>query len=146
MYEAHKDSWDMIRPLPSSKTPHFRNEARCTTFLVKMSFICPRMKNNFHIKGWAPTLVLKQRPGRTRKWPIGDILFYVSAFVRNRALTFWFLPSPYRCFSHLLHTYSHGSPKQRFQLVNSFSIPRHFYCRNFEKRSSKKCSFIIRDK
>ena len=24
------------RPLPSSKKPHFQNEARCTTFLVKM--------------------------------------------------------------------------------------------------------------
>ena len=44
--------------------------ARCTTFLVKMSFICMRMKNNFHIKDWAPKLVLKQRPGGTRKWPI----------------------------------------------------------------------------
>ena len=52
----------MNRPLPSSKNPHFQNEARCTTFLVKMSFICMRMKNDFHIKGWAPTLVLKQRP------------------------------------------------------------------------------------
>ena len=35
-----------------------------------MSFICTRMKNDFHIKGWAPALVLKQRPGETRKWPI----------------------------------------------------------------------------
>ena len=58
------------RPLPSSKNPHFQNEARCKTFLVKMSFICMRMKNDFHIKGRAPTLVLKQRPGGTRKWPI----------------------------------------------------------------------------
>ena len=39
------------RPLPSSKNPHFQNEAKCTTFLVKMSFICIRMKNHFHIKG-----------------------------------------------------------------------------------------------
>ena len=60
------------RPLPSSKNPPFQNEARCTTFLVKMSFICMRMKNGFHIKGWAPTLVLKQRPGGTRKWPINN--------------------------------------------------------------------------
>ena len=58
------------RPLLSSKNPHFHNEAWCTTFLVKMSFICMRMKNDFHIRGWAPTLVLKQRPGGTRKWPI----------------------------------------------------------------------------
>ena len=57
------------KPLPRSKNPYFQNEARCTIFLVKMSFICMRMKNDFHIKGWAPTLVLKQRPGGTRKWP-----------------------------------------------------------------------------
>ena len=38
------------RPLPSSKNPHFQNKARCTTFLVKISFICMRMKNDFHIK------------------------------------------------------------------------------------------------
>ena len=58
-----QSSCEKNRPLPSSKNPHFQNEARCTTFLVKMSFICLRMKNDFHIKGWAPTLVLKQRPG-----------------------------------------------------------------------------------
>ena len=38
------------RPLPSSKNPHFQNEAKCTSFLVKMSFICTRMKNHLHIK------------------------------------------------------------------------------------------------
>ena len=30
----------MTWPFPSSKNPHFQNEAKCTTFLVKMSFIC----------------------------------------------------------------------------------------------------------
>ena len=38
-------------PLPSSKNPHFQNEARWTTFLVKISFVCMRMKNDFRIKG-----------------------------------------------------------------------------------------------
>ena len=38
------------RPLPSSKNPHFQNDARCTKFLEKMSFICMRMKNDFYIK------------------------------------------------------------------------------------------------
>ena len=42
---------DSNRPFPRSKNPHFKNEARCTTFLVKMSFICMKMKNDFHIKG-----------------------------------------------------------------------------------------------
>ena len=46
-----------------------------------MSFICMRMKNNFHIKGCAPTLVLKQRPGGTRKWPIR---LYILAFAVER--------------------------------------------------------------
>ena len=58
------------RLLPSSKNPHFQNEATCTTFLVKMSFIYMRMKNNFHIKGLALNLVLIQRHGETRKSPI----------------------------------------------------------------------------
>ena len=31
------------RPLPSSENPHFQNEAKCTNFHVKMSFICMRI-------------------------------------------------------------------------------------------------------
>ena len=54
------------KPLPSSKNPHIQNQAKCTTFLVKMSFICMRMKNHFHIKGSALNLVLIQRSGGTR--------------------------------------------------------------------------------
>ena len=41
------------RPLLSSKNPHFQNEAKCTMLIVKMSFICMRIKNDF-LKGWAP--------------------------------------------------------------------------------------------
>ena len=37
------------RPLPSFQNPHFQNEARCTAFLVKMSFICMRIKKNISI-------------------------------------------------------------------------------------------------
>ena len=57
-------------PLLSSNNPHFQNEARCKIFLVKTSFICMRMKKDFHINGWAPILVFKQKHGGTRKWPI----------------------------------------------------------------------------
>ena len=41
------------RPLPSDvpKNFTFKKEAKCTTFLVDMSFICMRMKNHFHIIG-----------------------------------------------------------------------------------------------
>ena len=81
------------RPLPSSKTPYFRNEAKCTTSLVKISFICMRMKNDFHIKGWALNLVLTQRPGGTRKWPnskncykSGSILDGISLFFNSHTV------------------------------------------------------------
>ena len=61
------------RPRPSSKNPHIQNEAKCTTVVVKMSFICMRIEKHFHIKGWALDLVLIQRPGETRKWPISKV-------------------------------------------------------------------------
>ena len=67
------------RPLPSSKNPHFQNEAKSTIFLVKMSFICMRMKNHFHNKGWALNLVLIQRPEETWNWHIGlDVCSYLA--------------------------------------------------------------------
>ena len=39
-------------------------------FHVKISFICMRIYNNFHINGFALSLSLKQRLGPTWKWPI----------------------------------------------------------------------------
>ena len=57
--------------------PQGLNRRRCksqfkvlkgTSFLVKMIFICKRMKTHLRIKGWALKLVLIQRPGVTRKW------------------------------------------------------------------------------
>ena len=46
------------RPLPSTKDPHFQNEAKSTTFPLKTSFFFIRMKNHLHIKGGALNLVL----------------------------------------------------------------------------------------
>ena len=57
-------------PFPSSKKSHFQNEAKCETFVVKMSFICIIIGNHFHINGFALSLVLKVRFFGTRKWPI----------------------------------------------------------------------------
>ena len=78
-----------------------------------MSFICMRMKNHFHIKGWALNLVLIQRPGGTRKWLIAErvhltrpqsclslllideyeyeneIFLYGGAHAREPAASFW---------------------------------------------------------
>ena len=72
--ESSKNSpSDMIslnRPFPSSKKSHFQNEAKCETFVVKMSFISMTIKNHFHINGFALNLALKMRLFGTRKWPI----------------------------------------------------------------------------
>ena len=57
---------------PSSKNSHFQNEAKCKTFLVKMSLICMRIKYHFHVSSFALSLALKQRLGATRKWPINS--------------------------------------------------------------------------
>ena len=64
---ATRDFWELRalnRPLASSKNPHFQNKAKCTTFLAKMSFIRIRMKNHFHIKGWALTSFWCTDPGK----------------------------------------------------------------------------------
>ena len=74
-------------PLPSSKNPQFQNEAKCTTVLVKTPLISMRIKNHFHIKGWALKLVLIQRPGGTRKCPMKQVPHVAaSVFVNKRTL------------------------------------------------------------
>ena len=57
------------RPLPSSKNPHFQNEARCTTFFVKMSFICMRMKKWFPYQRLNTYPRFETEARGTRKWP-----------------------------------------------------------------------------
>ena len=54
---------------------HFQNEAKCKTFLVKMSFICMRincMKMFTYINGFTLSLALRQRLEAARKWPIEE--------------------------------------------------------------------------
>ena len=48
------------------KNSYFQNEAKNETFVVKMSFICMRIKIHFHINGFALSLSLKKRLEATR--------------------------------------------------------------------------------
>ena len=48
----------------------FQNEAGCKTFVVKMSFMCMKIKNHFQTNGLALSLALKQRLEATRKWTV----------------------------------------------------------------------------
>ena len=76
-------------PFPSSIKSHFQNEAKCETFVVKMSFICIIIKNHFHINGFALSLALKVRFFGTRKWPIA--LFQTSTILFHfiKLVKFW---------------------------------------------------------
>ena len=65
----------MNRPFPRSKNSHFQNEAKCKTFLVKMSFIC--------INGFVISLTLKQRLEATLKWRI--VLLLISTGTNSDA-------------------------------------------------------------
>ena len=66
-----RKSFPLNGPFPSSKKSYFQNESKCETFVVKMSFICMRIKTHFHINSFALSLALKVRFFGTRKWPIG---------------------------------------------------------------------------
>ena len=48
----------------------FQNEAECKTFVVKMSFMCMKIKNHFQTNGLALSLAFKQRLEATRKWTV----------------------------------------------------------------------------
>lgn len=47
----------------AAKTPTFKTRPRAKPFFVKMSFICMRIKNHFHIKwnGFLLKFAMKQR-------------------------------------------------------------------------------------
>ena len=41
----------------SSKNSHFLNKFKCKTVLVKMSFICLQVKNQYHVNNFVPTIL-----------------------------------------------------------------------------------------
>ena len=49
---------------------NFQNEAKCKTFVGKMSFLWMKIKNHFQINGFALSLALKQRLEATRRWTV----------------------------------------------------------------------------
>ena len=73
------------------------NEAKCISNLVKMSFICMRMKNPFHIKGWPLNLDLIQRPRKLTRpsffsfliWRIGCVSREIASTNHERYLVVW---------------------------------------------------------
>ena len=68
---AHDKSHDLVSdrdsPFPSSSEPLFQSEAKYKTIDVKTSFNFHRNKTHFHKKGFALSLVFKERVFGTRK-------------------------------------------------------------------------------
>ena len=75
------------RPFSSSPRPLYQNEVRCSTFDMEMTFHSHANKTHFHKNGWAPNLVLIQRPGGTRKWPIQALRVQPAAAQNEEAGT-----------------------------------------------------------
>ena len=57
-------------PFPSSPTPLYQNEVKCTAFDMEMIFHSYANKTHFHKKDCPLGLILKVRVFGTRKWPI----------------------------------------------------------------------------
>ena len=51
---------------------YFQNEAKCKTFLPKVTFIWMRIKKSFDIIGF-PLSLVKAEAWETRKWPVREI-------------------------------------------------------------------------
>ena len=96
-FQKYRDTWRDVDetivfvswPFPSSQNSLFQNEAKCKTFLVKMSFICMRMKNHFHINDLALNLTLLQRLSNSRMtyWLTNDFVNWQANFfcIRRRS-------------------------------------------------------------
>ena len=118
-YQCHLASlWNKYfgiayRPFPSSKKSHFQNEAKCETFVVKMSFICIIIKNHFHINGFALSLALKVRFFGTRKWPIEMPVHRLSMYVPEKD------PSTFKEVD--LHTVNSSATSLRWTPYTAFS-------------------------
>ena len=127
------------RPLPSSKNSHFQNEAKCKTFLVR--FFCMRMKNPFHINGFARSLALKPRLGVTGNclfWKLEDLCFFSCLFFFFSGGGFTFTPIPgvkgdyphpqlrHNCTSHYLQELLCASRKNTTDRADSLTSSLSF--------------------
>ena len=110
------------KPLPGSKNSHFQNEAKCATSFVKLSFICMRMKNRFHVKEWALHLVLIQRPGGTRKWPV-DLYWALQRYTCDSNKTFWLAMEIIMNFTRFRYFIAGSSGLELLLCFNSKSNP-----------------------
>ena len=112
------------KPFPCSKKSHFQNEAKCETFVVKMSFICIIIKNHFHINSFALSLALKVRFFGTRKWPIRESLTF-------RYTSCW--------LSHMSRNYKkiYFTTKQQWQISHFTPISKQ------REKSRKNSKFLL---
>ena len=93
-----------------------------------MSFICMKMKNDFHVKGQAPTLVLKQRPrGNSEMAHFLCLMYHFSVCIAYKMkhsflwLTYYFSVFGYQMkhyFSCLINQFSFSEHQIKIPFLN----------------------------
>ena len=104
-----------------------------------MSYVCMRMKKNFHIKGWVLNLVLIQRPGGTRKWPIRRMTCH--CFLRPIGIGETLRAAPTLPFQYLIRSFKKVwrlAVNQAHQ-VRSLGLNRVAFTGVFRKRTTWNC-------
>ena len=67
----------------SELNSNFQNETKYKTFVVKMSFMCMKIKNHFQTNGFTLGLALKQRLEATGKWTAEVVYATITCSVNN---------------------------------------------------------------
>ena len=88
------------------KTLTFKMRLGAQPFFWKWVLFEWEWKNHFHMEGWALTLVLKQRPGGTRKWPMA---LWNMGLNQERILTQ--SPTPYSITANEILNWAIASPE-----------------------------------
>ena len=141
---AETEEGQLSRDVRYCENYHFQNEARCETFLVKMSYICMKIKNSCYINSYDFSLALNQRLEATRKWSIG--LAVLSAVCPLRDHVTVSMSSVYEDGKHR----EMGSIGEMLWLLKDLLIQRlttlnYWIFAHFRSRSSTGATFRVQD-
>ena len=110
------------RPFPSYKYSHFQNKAYCGTFLVKMSFICIRMKNKRECSSFSldkKTIVISMASHLASLWNIG-LGWLGNRLKEQKIFNLHASRGPLHCQHQSRMVCRMGIPHGRLRLVQEF--------------------------
>ena len=138
------------RPFPSSKNYHFQNEARCENFLVKMSYICMKIKNSIYINSY----VRLSPRFESEAWSNSEIVCWPVRFVRclspERPRDSFYVISPHAWMYEDGRHREMGSIGEMLWLLKDLLIHRlttlnYWIFAHFRSRSSTGATFRVQD-